>query len=59
MLLPVAAFAIASWCTILIAGGAPGWLHLVVLLCVYNVFKFLVYGPISLARLVAFRLSTP
>lgn len=55
MLLAVAYFAIAYWCTALIAGGALGWLHLVVLLCIYNAFKFLIYGPISVARLVKTR----
>ena len=55
MLLSVVYFAIAYWCTTLIDGGAPGWLHLIVLLCIYNAFKFLIYGPISLAQLVAAR----
>ncbi|WP_179258134.1 sulfate permease [Enemella evansiae] len=55
MLLSVVYFAIAYWCTTLIDGGAPGWLHLIVLLCIYNAFKFLIYGPISLVRLVAVR----
>ena len=55
MLLSVAYFAIAYWCTTLIAGGAPGWLHLIVLLCIYNALKFLVYGPISIARLIKAR----
>lgn len=55
MLLSVVYFAIAYWCTTLIDGGAPGWLHLIVLLCIYNAFKFLVYGPLSLVRLVAAR----
>ncbi len=55
MLLSVVYFAIAYWCTTLIDNGAPGWLHLIVLLCIYNTFKFLIYGPISLARLIAAR----
>ena len=55
MLLSVVYFAIAYWCTTLIDGGAPGWLHLVVLVCIYNAFKFLIYGPISLLRLAAAR----
>ena len=55
MLLSVVYFAIAYWCTTLIADGGPGWLHLIVLLCIYNTFKFLIYGPISLARLIAAR----
>ena len=55
MLLAIPYFAIAYWCTTLIDGGALGWLHLIVLLCIYNTFKFLIYGPISLARLIAAR----
>ena len=55
MLLSVVYFTIAYWCTTLIDGGAPGWLHLIVLLCIYNAFKFLIYGPISLVRLIAAR----
>lgn len=55
MLLAVPYFAVAYWCTALVAGGAPGWLYLVFLLCVYNAFKFLIYGPISLARLIRVR----
>ena len=55
MLLSVVYFAIAYWCTTLIDNGAPGWLHLIVLLCIYNAFKFLIYGPISLVRLIAAR----
>ena len=55
MLLSVVYFATAYWCTTLIADGGPGWLHLIVLLCIYNTFKFLIYGPISLARLIAAR----
>ncbi|MEZ5085241.1 MAG: sulfate permease [Tessaracoccus sp.] len=31
-----------------IAQGGPGWLHLVVLLCVVNTIKMLLIGPISL-----------
>ncbi|MFT3859974.1 sulfate permease [Micropruina sp.] len=55
MLLAGVYFAIAYWCTTLIASGAPGWLHLVVLVCIYNAFKFLIFGPISLARLIKVR----
>ena len=51
MLLSVGYFAIASWCTTLIADGGPGWLHLIVLLCIINAFKFLINGPITVARL--------
>ena len=55
LLLSVGYFAIAYWCTTLIADGGPGWLHLIVLLCIYNAFKFLIFGPLSLARLLKAR----
>ncbi|WP_197703688.1 sulfate permease [Propionibacterium freudenreichii] len=55
MLLSVGYFAVAYWCTTLIADGGPGWLHLIVLLCIINAFKFLVNGPIAAARLIIVR----
>ena len=55
MLLAIPYFAIAYWCTTLIDLGGPGWLHLIVLLCIYNAFKFLIFGPLSLARLLKAR----
>ena len=57
MLLAGGYFAIAYWCTTLIAGGAPGWLNLIVLLCILNAFKYLIHGPISLVRLIWVRRS--
>ena len=45
MLLSVVYFATAYWCTTLIADGGPGWLHLIVLLCIINAFKFLITAP--------------
>ena len=45
----------ASICTNLIDNGAPGWLYLVVLLCVWNALKFLWIGPVSLIHLVLIR----
>ena len=57
ILLAVVYFAIAYWCATLIDAGAPGWLHLIVLLCILNGFKFLIHGPISLVRLIRVRRS--
>ena len=57
MLLAAPYFAIAYWCTTLIDAGAPGWLHLIVLLCIINAFKFLIHGPISLVQLIRVRRS--
>lgn len=55
MLLSIGYFAIAYQCTTLIDDDGPGWLHLIVLLCIYNAFKFLIFGPLSLARLLKAR----
>ncbi len=52
MLVSVPYLAIANVCTILIDRGAPEWLHLVVLWGIWNAFKFILNGPISLFRLV-------
>ena len=51
MLLAIPYFAIAYWCTTIIDNGGPGWLHLVVLVCIWNALKFLIMGPVTLARL--------
>lgn len=40
----------------LIAGGGPGWLHLLVLLFIYNAMKFAIMGPVSLVLLLRARL---
>lgn len=42
----------ASVLTTLIADGAPGWLHLVVLILEWNAMMFIVMGPVSLFLLV-------
>ncbi|OUZ07352.1 hypothetical protein BHE97_17155 [Aeromicrobium sp. PE09-221] len=47
--------AIAYWCTTLINGGGPGWLHLVVLWGIWNGIKFLAIGPVSLVQLTIVR----
>ena len=43
--------ALAQW----VADGGPGWLNLVVLLCLWNALKFAVNGPITVARLLLAR----
>lgn len=48
---------VASVVTTLIANGEPGWLHLVVLLVVWNAMKFLFMGPLSLFLLIRARVS--
>ncbi|OFS26768.1 sulfate permease [Brevibacterium sp. HMSC07C04] len=42
----------AAICTTIINDGGPGWLHLMVLVFVWNAFKFLWIGPVSLIQLV-------
>ncbi|NLU83001.1 sulfate permease [Rhodococcus sp. HNM0569] len=56
MLLAVPYFAAAVWLAGLIDQGAPGWLHLLVLLTIWNGFKMLWLGPASVAWLTRARL---
>ena len=39
MLLAAPYLGVAAWCTNLIESGGPGWLHLVVLVCIWNALK--------------------
>lgn len=39
----------------LIEAGGPGWLHLLVLLCVWNAMKMTFMGPVSIVLLVRAR----
>ena len=55
MLLAIPYLTVANTMTILIDRGAPGWFHLLVLLCIWNAFKFLVMGPVSVVMLVRAR----
>ena len=45
----------ASVCVEIISRGGPGWLHILVLLFIWNAMKFLVMGPISGLLLVQAR----
>lgn len=47
----VIAAALAQW----VVSGAPGWINLLVLVCLWNALKFVVNGPITLMRLVRVR----
>ena len=47
MLLAVPYLLVTDVCVRLIADGGPGWLHLVVLVCIWNALKMLWIGPIS------------
>ncbi len=56
MLLAIPYLLIANLCVRLIAAGGPGWLHLIVLVCIWSAFKMLWIGPISVGLLVLARL---
>lgn len=49
MLLAIPYLYVASILMVVIDDGAPGWLHLLVLLCIWSAMKFVIMG---LARLV-------
>ncbi|MGK0721787.1 sulfate permease [Leucobacter sp. W1478] len=55
MLLAVPYTLAAAWCSDLIDHGGPGWLHLVILICLWNAMKFIVMGPISVMLLLRWR----
>lgn len=55
MLLAIPYPLIAILCVQLIADGCPGWLHLLVLWAVWNMFKVLWIGPISVVLLIRAR----
>ncbi|HMN41498.1 MAG TPA: hypothetical protein PKE29_11685 [Phycisphaerales bacterium] len=56
MLLAMPYLLAASTFTTLIADGGPGWLNLLVLLCLWNTMKFIIMGPVSLILLGRARL---
>lgn len=56
MVLALPYFAVAYWCSTLIEDGGPGWLNIIVLIGIWNAFKMLAIGPISLLMLAAARL---
>lgn len=47
----VVAAALAQW----VADGGPGWINLLVLICIWNALKFLANGPVTLVRLMRVR----
>lgn len=55
MLLAVVYIVIAAALAQRVAAGAPGWINLLVLLCLWNALKFLVNGPITVVRLARVR----
>ena len=55
MLLVIPYLYVAGILRVLIEDGGPGWLHLLVLLCVWNAMKFAIMGPVSLVLLLRVR----
>ena len=43
---------VAAFVTALIDDGAPNWLYLVALVCIWNALKFTVNGPMSVGLLI-------
>ena len=56
-LLAIPYFGVAYWCTTIIGDGGPGWLNLIVLICVWSGLKMLWIGPVSLIHLLRARTS--
>lgn len=55
MLLAAPYIVLVYWCSAAIGDGAPGWLNLVILLCLWNALKFVAIGPTSVALLIRVR----
>ena len=45
----------AIYCRAQVETGGPGWLNLLVILCLWNSLKLLLIGPISLLKLMVVR----
>ncbi|MGI8393451.1 sulfate permease [Leucobacter sp. W1038] len=57
MLLAIPYCFAAAYLTALIDDGAPNWLYLVALVCIWNALKFAVNGPLSVGLLVRVRIA--
>lgn len=56
MLLAIPYWFVVNWCVTTIEGGGPHWLNAVVLLAAWNIMKFVIVGPVSMALLIATRM---
>lgn len=56
MLLAAPYLAIANLCAQSAADGGPGWLHLIVLACIWSALKMVWIGPVSLVLLARARM---
>ena len=57
MLLALPYLYAASFLAVLIEDGAPGWLHVLMVLCIWNAMKFAFMGPVSVVQLLRARAS--
>lgn len=57
MLLAIPYLSVASFLTVVIEDGAPGWLHVLVVLCIWNAMKFAFMGLVSVILLLRARVS--
>ncbi|KJL36445.1 sulfate permease [Zafaria sp. J156] len=57
MLLAIPYLLAAAVCRELIEDGGPGWLHLLVILFIWNAMKLTIIGPVSLILLIRARIQ--
>lgn len=57
MLLAIPYCFAAAFITALIIDGAPKWLYVIALVCIWNALKFAVNGPLSVGLLVRVRIA--
>ena len=55
MLVAVPYVMAAIWCADLVDHGGPGWLNLIILVCLWNAMKFVAMGPVSVVLLLRWR----
>ena len=57
MLLAIPYCFAAAYLTALIDDGAPKWLYVIALMCIWNALKFAMNGPLSVGLLVRVRIA--
>lgn len=56
MLLALPYLLAASTCTTFLAEGGSRWLNILVIVCLWNAMKFIIFGPVSLVLLIRARM---
>ena len=56
MLLAVPYALVAQFFQGVIAAGGPGWLHIPIMICLWNIIKFVMNGPVTVLQLVVVRI---